>query len=379
MTSLLLVPRANANDDEVIVVEWLMGEGDVVRADSLVCSVETTKAVIDVEAGAAGYLRPLVAVGTRVGVGSVLAAVTADADSPLPDAALPGDGAADDAAPPSRAAASRPPVDGVPAPTASPEARVAPADGRRWTRKAEIVAARLGVDLAALATTLGREIGEADVRAAAAEPSPTPSDATPATTSRRGPVRVAVVGSGPAVPQVLEMISRLPQLRAVGVVGPDGADVLGVPPLGSEAEVADLVRRGALDAAALAASSGTDRSRILRLLRAAGVEVVRVVDPSAVVAADVVLGAGVIVGPQVVLGPGTVLGDGCLVAAGAVLEHANVCGAAVTVGAGSVLGAGARIGDDTELGARVVIAPASQVAPGTAVPAGTVVADVPAR
>src|SRR5438270_10862328 len=78
MTTLLYVPLVNANEDEVLIAEVSVGEGDKVRAGQVVCVVETTKATVDVEAPVAGYVRKLgVRKGQRCRVGTLICAFTA--------------------------------------------------------------------------------------------------------------------------------------------------------------------------------------------------------------------------------------------------------------------------------------------------------------
>src|SRR5688572_12634232 len=86
----LLAPREGVNDDAVRVVEWLVAEGTPVRAEQNVVVLETTKAVFELPAGAAGYLFPVVAAGSEASVGSPLALVARDSvRPPLPQAAPP--------------------------------------------------------------------------------------------------------------------------------------------------------------------------------------------------------------------------------------------------------------------------------------------------
>ena len=95
----VLVPREIVNADSVFVVRWLVGEGHAVTAGTTVCEVETSKAVLSVEAEQSGHLRQRAAEGDEVPIGGVLGYVTAAADTALPDAGL------SDAAPPAAVAA----------------------------------------------------------------------------------------------------------------------------------------------------------------------------------------------------------------------------------------------------------------------------------
>lgn len=76
-------PRVNTNDDEVQLVAWHLSPGEPVQAGQEIADVETSKAVVGVEAERSGYLRPLVAVGDIVAVGAPLALIADSADEAL--------------------------------------------------------------------------------------------------------------------------------------------------------------------------------------------------------------------------------------------------------------------------------------------------------
>jgi pyruvate dehydrogenase E2 component (dihydrolipoyllysine-residue acetyltransferase) len=83
-TLAVLVPREIVNADSVYVVRWLLADGARVAPGTGLCEIETSKAVVTVEAERAGYLRQHAAVGAEIPVGAVLGYITAGADSPLP-------------------------------------------------------------------------------------------------------------------------------------------------------------------------------------------------------------------------------------------------------------------------------------------------------
>jgi pyruvate dehydrogenase E2 component (dihydrolipoamide acetyltransferase) len=72
------------------IVEWFKKEGDPVKRGDLLFSVESDKAVLEVEAPGDGFLRKiLVPSGEKVLVLTVVALITRTADEPLPAASLP--------------------------------------------------------------------------------------------------------------------------------------------------------------------------------------------------------------------------------------------------------------------------------------------------
>ena len=86
----VIVPREIVNADSAYVVRWIAGDGAAVETGAPVCEIETSKAVLTVEAETAGFLRHRAAVGEEVAVGGVLGYIAARSDAPLP---APGEGA----------------------------------------------------------------------------------------------------------------------------------------------------------------------------------------------------------------------------------------------------------------------------------------------
>lgn len=69
------VPREIVNDDVVTVSEWNFNTGDKVHSKDIVVLIETSKAIIEVEAGKEGYLKIIEPQGTEVGIGTVIGLV----------------------------------------------------------------------------------------------------------------------------------------------------------------------------------------------------------------------------------------------------------------------------------------------------------------
>lgn len=93
----ILVPREIVNADSVYVVRWIVGDGAFVEKGAPVCDIETSKAVMTLEAEQGGYVRHRAAVGDEIAVGGVLGYVAAEADAPLPAAEAPSRPAGDSA------------------------------------------------------------------------------------------------------------------------------------------------------------------------------------------------------------------------------------------------------------------------------------------
>ncbi len=118
----IVLTRDDANSDSALLVEWLVGDRDVVRKGQAVCVVETSKASFDLEAPGDGTLVWLVQAGVDVEIGASVALV-AESPADLAD------------------------VDARSVAAASPPSSSAAAGERSVTRKAAELAEQYGIDL----------------------------------------------------------------------------------------------------------------------------------------------------------------------------------------------------------------------------------------
>jgi pyruvate/2-oxoglutarate dehydrogenase complex dihydrolipoamide acyltransferase (E2) component len=66
------IPQETVNDESVRILSWKVASGSRVEIDQLLCEVETSKAVMDIEAPAAGLVMYSAAAGDEVPVGSTI-------------------------------------------------------------------------------------------------------------------------------------------------------------------------------------------------------------------------------------------------------------------------------------------------------------------
>ena len=82
MAHLLRMPEVSANMTEAILEAWALKEGDSFSTGDILATIETEKAVVDVEAEADGtLLRTLVLAGSKVAVGAPIALIAEPAET----------------------------------------------------------------------------------------------------------------------------------------------------------------------------------------------------------------------------------------------------------------------------------------------------------
>lgn len=368
MATEIILPKLGMNMESAKIVTWQKREGDLVAVGDVLAEIETEKAMIELEAEAAGVLRRcLVAEGDQVALNQVIALVgSADEDiadmeerlrtQPQDDFSHVGrvysawKGQSDQT--PSNGAGA-----GIGRPLAGQQ-KPAEANGHLSNGQGQ------GLDADAIRARLTK-------RGVLAKPAATGTD-TP-----RARKRVAIYGSGLGAKQVLEITRLLSDIEVIGLIDDDPAlrgAVLGeVPVLGGFRELAELVSQGALDGVALSFHSEV-RKRIHQRIRSElGIRLIPIVDPRAMIGMGVTIEDGALIEAGAVIGPGTVVGEGTIVDIGAVVAHDCYLGPFSHLSPGCVLsgvvclkenvlvGVGAAINSTVTIGRNVIITPAAAV------------------
>ncbi len=353
ITAEIIVPLLNANEPEARVVKIHVKDRARVEKGAVLFTLETTKAAVDVEAPAAGYIRLLAAEGDNLPVGDKLAVLTGTAGEAVEIAS-------------------------------KDKGREGPAAGLRITRPARRLAESLQVDPSALPADrlITEEIVRQYAGQAAAADFELPAADKP---------YILIYGGGGHAKSVMEIVRQLGTFSIAGIVDDGiqaGAKVLEIPILGSRSVLPRLLEKG-VRAAANGVGGIVDiqvRVRIFELLGKSGfgfpvlVHPRATVEPSAKVSEGVQVFANAYIGAEAVLQPrGMVntnavvshdceIGEYTHIAPGALLAgHVHV-GKRSLVGMGVTTSIGVRIGDGVRIGNGAIIL--ADVPDGTIIQAG---------
>jgi len=357
---IVVTPQLSVNDQSAVVVEWGKEDGQFVKKGEIVGSLETSKSVVEVEAEEDGYFRPVARAGDRVPVGGALFVLTDAPADPLEPilAAVKTDRAA--------------PAEG-------------PGDERRWTKKAELLAARHGIDIADIpAVGVVREADvEQYVRSKKAH-GPT-DDLIDGVYAANRAERILLIGGGRGAVQVLDVVWRMGSQRPVGIVDDNpaatGKRIMGVEVLGTTDLVPKLREDGVFDRLVIAFSNVLDaRARLFEEMSGRGMEFANVIDPSVRIHSNVSMGTGNVIIANCRIGACAQLGDNNFLSAYVNLEHHNVLGSHCTFGPGVMTSSRVRIGNRVRFGTGIFIEPGVSVGDESIVASGAVIAShVPAR
>jgi UDP-perosamine 4-acetyltransferase len=345
------MPQLGANDYTGIVEEWLVDPGTEVHIGMPIAVVETSKATVDLEAEAEGFLYPIVETGTEVALQEPIALLLDNPDQA--EAARLIEELRRDAAPVAEAAATT--GDGDP----------------QLTKRARALVEELGVDASQLPTD--RVVRESDVRALAGASELAPPAGAPQQ-------RVAVYGASPGGASLAETLTAVPGYEVVAFLddteGLPGTSYAGLP-IWAGSELERLVERG-VGAVVTHIAIRPFRLELRERTAAAGLEMPNVVHPAATVFPSVRLGRGNVIKAGAVIDTDARLGDCCIIDNGAIVPHHNVIGDAAHLAPGVTLGGDCDIGPETLIGVGAVIGPRITIGRNVIVaPGSVVVRDVP--
>ena len=332
-------PLLSVNEPEAQVVDVVATSGMKVRPGDLLCTLETTKTTFDVQCEVDGYVRAvLIAKGQRVSAGALLFEL---ADVPQAHGPSP----ASHSAGPAQVEPTRP-------------------EGLLITEKAARLAATLSVPLNSL--PLRTLVTEAMIYERSGARPPVPDDRPAFESSAIGlpfdANQLVIMGAAGHAKTIIDLVRQARQYRIVGIVAeprPAESDVLGVPVLGGEEVLPQLVASGIrLMANGVGAiESNRIRAQVFARMATQGFAFPRLVHPGAVVEASAEIDGGAQICGRAFVGSAARIGFGAIVGTGATVSHDCVVGESVHLTPGVILAGRVEVGTGALLGMGVTTLP----------------------
>ncbi len=350
------LPVTEVNSSAFNLVEWLAADGSTVTSGQKVAVAETTKAIYDVEAPAAGVLGHALAVGQSGEFQKPFAFIFADAAA-------------------YQAWKNQP----VAAPVQKSGANF------QATAKAAALAQSAGLDLAAIDAhgqliTLQMVEAELARRAAAAG-----GAALAPLPSAPGVKRIVLVGAGLGATQVLDILSHDKTVAAVAMFDDNRALWRqlqhGLPVLGGSQEMKAVFDAGGFDAAIIAVgTSVAARVKLRKLCEGFGIPLANAIDPSCRIGLHAKLGSGNIFNAFCFVGTHAVIGDNNFFSSFTSIEHHCEFGSEIATGPGCKFSGCVKVRDRVRLGTGIYVQPHVEIGADVQVASGAViVASVPEK
>ena len=353
------MPQLGANDTVATIVEWKVQPGQHIEKGHTLAVVETSKATFDVECEEDGFFYPLTETGVELPVQQTIGLILAEQDESFFQQKK------QELAGTQQAGEEQPQLAGL----------NVTAGARRLLEEYRIDVSLLPKDRIVRADDVQALLGQSPL-------------ADFQTDSLR---RCVVYGASQGGRSVVECLKAMGGYEVVAFLDDDpnrkGTTYYGLPVWPAD-ELENLHRK---DIGALATHIAVRelRLKIRDRSKAAGVYMLNVIHPSAVVADSVRMGVGNIIKAGAVLDTDVRLGDCCIIDNGVIIPHHNRIGNACHLAPGvrmggdcdihdcTLVGIGATISARIQIGSNVVVAPGACVVRN--VPSDVVVEGVPAR
>jgi sugar O-acyltransferase (sialic acid O-acetyltransferase NeuD family) len=373
MNAIITAPVVTANEDTLLLAKWYKAEGDFISNGDILCGVETTKATVDIEANSDGYLAHLAEEGAQISVGAPIAALTEVAGEDIKTL-----------------------IEGI----------AETAEKKRWTKKAALVAKRLGIDIELLAAANGgSRVTEADVLAAhetssagsteIAKPTRPPSATSEAKNVARSlrraddlhedgfptnqPERLILLGGAAgAGAMAVDVLSRTHLQRPVAILDGNtaahGKTVGGVPVLGGLGMIDELRDADAFDAAIILFTQDVDeRAAVFLDLKSKGVKFANLIDPTVQIRGGTTFGEGNLVMAKGYFSTAVTVGDNCFFGSHCVVEHHSNIGSHCAFGPRTTTSGAVTVGDRVKTGMSVSIEPYITIGANSLIASGCVI------
>lgn len=348
----ILVPITDVNSETGVITAWHAADRSEIAVGDPLAEVETSKAIIDVEATETGLVLHGAPAGNEIQLSEPIARVFATMEELERFVCQ------------------------------LEEQRARAADGPRASAPARGRAEELGVDLDQLS---GEGLITVEmVEAAAASRSAATADLPDPIQSETKLPRIAVVGAGLGATQVIDILRTSESGIAVAIVDDDPSRwcqvVMDVPVVGGIGRLTQLFKEQQFDAAVISISTSVAaRTRLRETCADAGIPLTNAIDPTARITADVSFGVGNVVCAYCHFGVDVRVGDNNFLSAYNSFDHHSELGSDISTGPACATSGLVKIGNRVRLGTGIYIEPYVELGDDVEVASGSViVSSVPA-
>ncbi|HVZ42099.1 MAG TPA: biotin/lipoyl-containing protein [Candidatus Kapabacteria bacterium] len=345
----IVIPQLDANSETVKLVRWEVEDGAGVSRGDVLCTVETSKAIFEVEAEAPGLVVRVEPEGAMVAFNVPIGYVVAD-----------------------EAEAGRVRSGYLPAEPAegSDEAAFSA------TKRAVQLARQHNVDLAKVPSD--GIITESDVQGYLKAAGRLAGERMKPGELPDAVRRVLVIGAGYGAMQVIDILLNYPDVRVAGCVDDDaklhGTEIFGAPVIGPIGELETYWKERRFDCAIIAISTNIGlRVRFFNRCAELGIPMINAIDPTVRVNRGAVIGTGNIICSQCHIGVAARIGDNNFISAHNSIDHHNVWGSHITTGPNCATSGAVTVGSEVKFGTGVFVQPNLSIGAGSIIASGAII------
>ena len=340
------LPQLGVNDISSTMVEWHKKDEDFIKKGELICCVETTKSIFDLEAISDGYLTIIKDIGSNIDKNEIIALISDE----IITKEYAQDWLKSFATEQTNLQESASSVDN---------------EGKNITQKALLLINKYNIDINKI-TSEDARITEADVMTYLETSKHSPDKNFNDSVDDVYPVnrvqRIAIVGAGKGAVQVIDTLLKIPDQRAVMLFDDDkdllGKTVMGVPVVGPiDADIIEnMYKQGKFDAVIISISTSVKfRTKVFEQLNQKGIKFANVIHPTVCTGANVSIGSGNVILAFCHIGACAIIGDNNFLSAYCSIEHHSILSNNCSFGPGVITSSRVHFGDRVRCGTGIFI------------------------
>jgi len=353
----MYMPAINANDDQIDLVSWNVHEKDYVSKGQLLCTIETSKSILEIESISDGIFRKIAEPGKKYEVGIPICYIASDEFDHKPESIK---------------------LENLITTEAQPE--------KRWSKKAFFLSKNLGLDITDIALkNPDLFIDEKFINNLSFIKKNKDNleyidknSCSVGISLYNKKEKILILGAGGGGSLVIDILSRISNQLPIGILDNDKAKIgqliNGVPILGDFSIIDNLWKDQKFDKLiSTIVRSIDDRAQIYNLFYSKGIPFANIIDPSVRIGDGVSIGTGNLIIYGSYLASDVSIGNNNFLAAGTYIEHHCKVGSNCTFGPRTSLSGAVTVYDNVKFGMQVGVEPQLSIGRGSVIASGIVI------
>jgi len=361
------VPNISVNEDEVKLIYWTKKVGEYVKNNETICSLESSKSVLEIETDSEGYLYYINEENSQLMVGWPLAIITEiEGEDPVKLFETLNDNT-----------------------LKKENLGLSANEKRKYTKKAEILAKKFGIndrEIESVENLITEEIIYKYIEANKVKTDSSlqlqkdyllNDDIVDGIHPENRQERVLILGAGGGGTLVVDILSRVINQRPALILDNNptthGKALMGVKVLGDFSLIDELWANGEFDTViSTIVKDNQERQEIFDSITSKGIPFANIIDTTANIRLNVKMGKGNLIVSGCCLAPSVTIGNNNFLAAYTSIEHHSSIGSHCTFGPRFTASGEVKIGDRCKFGTGIFIEPWVKIGQNTTVASGAI-------